>query len=279
MVTGINSADSSDMQLMMAQFYQKLNAADTDGTKGLSLDELSSVDTTNDAGGTAFLKSLTDQFSQLDADGNGQLSSSEISQAKPPTQPMGPPPGLDLGISNTTDSTKTDTSNSTNATSKTSSTQNESIEQMLKKLMSEIFEKLADGISGEKKSSSDSSDSQSKTADSVSTDTNGAKKGVSLSDLSSIKTNTNAGATDFINSLMNDFKNLDTDGDGKLSQSELAALKTNSGAETASSKLGNDLSSLGSTLGSASSAFMGKLISSYQNGNLSNLASSLSLAI
>lgn len=279
MVTGINSADSGDMQLMMAQFYQKLNTADTDGTKGLSLDELSSVDTTRDAGGTAFLKSLSAQFSKLDADGDGQLSSSEIAQAKPPTPPMGPPPGLDLGTSNTTDSAKTGTTGATDATSKTSSTQDESIEQMLKKLMSEIFEKLADGISGEKKSTSDTSDSKSTTVDSVSTDANGSKKGVSLSDLSSIKTNTNAGATEFINSLMNDFKNLDTNSDGKLSQSELAALKSNSGTETASSKLENQLGRLGSSLGNASSAFLGKLISSYQNGNLSNLASSLSLAV
>lgn len=279
MVTGINSATTGEMQLMMAQFYQKLNAADTDGTKGLSLDELSSVDTTKDAGGTAFLKSLTDQFSKLDTNGDGQLNSSEMSQAKPPAPPMGPPPGLDLGTSKTTASTKTGSTGTTEATSKTSSTQDESIEQMLKKLMSEIFEKLADGISGEKKSTSDSSDSKNKTVDSVSTDTNETKKGVTLSDLSSIKTNTNAGATDFINSLMNDFKNLDTNADGKLSQSELAALKSNSGTETASSKLENHLGSLGSTLGNASSAFMGKLISSYQNGNLSNLASSLSLAV
>lgn len=278
MVTGINSANSGEMQLMMAQFYQKLNAVDTDGTKGLSIDELSSIDTTKDAGGTAFLKSLTDEFSKLDADGNGQLNISEIAHAKPPT-PMGPPPGLDLGTSNTTDSTKTGSTSATDATSKASSTQDESIEQMLRKLMSEIFEKLADGISGEKKSTTESSDSTNKAVDSTSTDTNGAKKGVSLSDLSSMKTNTNAGATDFINSLMNDFKNLDANGDGKLSQSELKSLKSNSSAETASSKLGDHLSSFESSLGNASSAFMGKLISNYKNGNLSNLASSLSLAV
>lgn len=99
MVTGINSADSGKMQLMMAQFYQKLNAADTDGTKGLSLDELSSVDTTKDAGQTVFLKSLTEQFNKLDTDSNGQLSISEIAKAKQPA-PMGPPPGLDLNVSN-----------------------------------------------------------------------------------------------------------------------------------------------------------------------------------
>lgn len=277
MVTGINSANSGEMQLMMAQFYQKLNAADVDGTKGLSKDELSSIDT-SDAGGSAFLKSLTDQFSKLDADSNGQLSSSEIAQAKPSVRPMGPPPGLNLESTDEADVTGSVSSTDTTSAA-TSTDSDESIKELLQKLMSEIFEKLADGISGEKKSSSDSSDSTTKPVDLASADTDGVT-GLSTSELSSIKTSNNAGAKDFINSLINDFKSLDKDGNGQLSQREIDALKSSTTkTETASSKLENSLSNLGSNLGSASSAFMGKLISSYQNGNLSNLASSLSLAV
>lgn len=266
MVTGINSADSGDMQLLMAQMYQKLKAADTDSTKGLSKDELSSIGITNDAGGTAFLKSLSAQFDKLDTDSNGQLSASEIASARPPA-PMGPPPGLDLGKSNSTDSTsKVDSTNATDSTSKTSSTENDSIEQMLKKLMSEIFEKLADSISGEQKSNSNASDSSKvKPADLASTD---------------VKTNSNAGAADFINNLVNDFKSIDLDGNGQLSPSEIEALNpNNSTAATATSKLESGLSNLGNSLSSLSSSFAGKLISSYQNGTLSNIASSLSLAV
>ena len=94
MVSKISGNDDT-MQLLMAQLYSKMNAADTDGTSGLSKNELSSVDAGDDVGGSAFLKSLTDQFDELDTDKDGQLSSSEISKAKP-QEPMGPPPGMNL---------------------------------------------------------------------------------------------------------------------------------------------------------------------------------------
>lgn len=98
MVSSISSNSDDSIQLLMAQMFQKMKSADTDGIAGLSKDELSSIDSSNDVGGSAFLKSLTDQFSSLDADKNGQLSSEEISKARP-SEPMGPPPGMDLSSS------------------------------------------------------------------------------------------------------------------------------------------------------------------------------------
>lgn len=95
MVSSINGNNDDSIQALMMQMMQNMSAADTDGTKGLSLEELSSIDTQNDVGGAAFLNSLKEQFESLDADGNGQLSSDEISQARPP-EPMGPPPGMNL---------------------------------------------------------------------------------------------------------------------------------------------------------------------------------------
>ena len=97
MVSSIDSKDDS-MQMLMMQMFQKMKTADTDGTKGLSKDELSSIDAGSDVGGSAFLKSLTDQFDTLDADGNGQLTSDEIAKAHP-REPMGPLPGMNLSSS------------------------------------------------------------------------------------------------------------------------------------------------------------------------------------
>jgi Ca2+-binding EF-hand superfamily protein len=94
MVSSIGSnAGASSIQQMMAEFQRKLQSADTDGTAGLSKEELSSIDTGDDKGGANFLKTLTENFDKLDSDGNGQLSESEIKAAKPP-KPMGPPPGM-----------------------------------------------------------------------------------------------------------------------------------------------------------------------------------------
>lgn len=113
MVSSINGSESSAIQQMMATMFQKMGAADTDGTAGLSKSELSSVDAGSDVGGSAFLKSLTDQFDQIDTDGNGQLSKNEIASAKPHKGAMGPPPGLEIEGVNDTDST----SSSSNGTS------------------------------------------------------------------------------------------------------------------------------------------------------------------
>lgn len=81
MVSGINSTAEDNLQLM-AQMYQKLNKADTDGISGLSKGELSSIETGKDIGKTDFLKKLQEQFDALDTDGNGQLSADEIAKLK-----------------------------------------------------------------------------------------------------------------------------------------------------------------------------------------------------
>lgn len=98
MVAGIGSSDDT-LKTMMTQLFSKMNKADTDGTSGLSKDELSSVNAGEDVGGAAFLSSLEEQFDELDSDKDGQLSFEEISNAKPPAGPMGPPPGMSMGSS------------------------------------------------------------------------------------------------------------------------------------------------------------------------------------
>lgn len=96
MTAGIQSTDTDNLQLMMAQMYQKLNAANTDGISGLSKKELSSINPGEDVGGATFLKSLTEQFDALDKDANGELSAQEIFPSDNLSGQMGPPPGLDL---------------------------------------------------------------------------------------------------------------------------------------------------------------------------------------
>ena len=46
--------------------------------KGLSKDELSSIEAGKGANGSAFINSLTEQFNNLDVDGNGQLSAIQM---------------------------------------------------------------------------------------------------------------------------------------------------------------------------------------------------------
>lgn len=95
MVSAINQNEDS-IQMMMAQLYSKMNAADTDGTAGLSKDELSSVNAGGDDLSNMFLKSLTSQYDKLDEDKDGQLNASEISKALPQEPQLGPPPGMNL---------------------------------------------------------------------------------------------------------------------------------------------------------------------------------------
>lgn len=96
MTVNINSIDTDNIQLMMAQMYQKLNAADTDGVSGLSKKELSSVNVGDDIGGAAFLKTLNEQFDALDKDKNGELTAKEIFPQDLLKKQMGPPPGLEI---------------------------------------------------------------------------------------------------------------------------------------------------------------------------------------
>jgi Ca2+-binding EF-hand superfamily protein len=82
MISNINI--SNNIQQSVAEIYKQMRAADTDGIKGLSKDELSSVDTSKSSEGASFIQTLSDEFDNLDIDENGQLSGSEMSFGKPP---------------------------------------------------------------------------------------------------------------------------------------------------------------------------------------------------
>lgn len=286
MVSSINSSDSNGLQQLMAQMYQKMNSADTDGTKGLSKSELSSVDAGSDVGGAAFLKSLNDQFDSIDADGNGQLSASEISSAKPPQSgiggmgAMGPPPGLEIegSVEETSTKASTDATSSTSSTSSTDSTSSDSIETLLEKLMAKILEEISNV---QKKAESGNSEETKSPKDPISSltasaDTDGTS-GLSLKELSSVDSSSDAGKANFINNLIKNFESIDSNSDGQLSTSEISASKPD-GQTMAVNNASNGLNDLGSSLGSLSSSFVQKLLSSYQNGGLSALASSLNIA-
>lgn len=78
MVASISSTDSNNIKQTIAEMYLKMKAADTDGVKGLSRQELASIDTGGTAAGSAFLHALQEQFDKLDADKNGQISENDM---------------------------------------------------------------------------------------------------------------------------------------------------------------------------------------------------------
>lgn len=78
MVSGINGVDSDSVKKLLADIYNKMSVADTDGAAGLSKSELASVNTNGDIDTAAFQKVFMEQFDKLDADKNGQLSQSEL---------------------------------------------------------------------------------------------------------------------------------------------------------------------------------------------------------
>lgn len=291
MVSSISSSDD-DVQQMMALMLQSMNAADTDGTSGLSKSELSSINAGDDAGGSAFLKSLTDQFDSLDADKNGQLSSEEISDAKPPTEAMGPPPGMAIGSSDNDDASsfvsdlldamdssdatdETASSSSSTDTSNSASTLSDAIEQ----LISSLLESFSEGFDKDSESTRDNSVAQDvvkSVTSAIDADGDGA---VTFEELSSANS---SDISDLSSDLSKNFENYDANSDGKLSAEEMtAAMEKQSNQfsmnELASMGSNDSLKSFGSFLGSSSSLFVQKLISDYQNGGLSNLTSSLSL--
>lgn len=102
MVSAINGYDNDDMlQLMLNNIQPKLDKADTDGVKGLSMDELASVDAKDDS----FLITLKEQFSKIDTDTNGQITTEEIKNSlSAQTQgQMGPPAGMQIQTSDGTE--------------------------------------------------------------------------------------------------------------------------------------------------------------------------------
>ena len=260
MVSSINGTDDESMKQMMALMFQKMGAADTDGTKGLSKSELSSIDAGDDSGGSAFLKSLSDQFDELDTDANGQLSSDEIAKAKPP-EPMGPPPGLAIE----------------------SSDDSSSYSDLLEQIIEASKESFVSSFDDSNDTATDASKAESLIA---SADSDGSS-GLSLDELSSADSSGSNGKTGFVNDLIKNFDNYDLDGDGQLSKSELEtampdgpfsrqeekAIVENSDSNSIFSKFESSLSNLGS------SSLIQKLISSYQSGDFADILSSLNIAV
>ncbi len=98
MVSGITGYDNDDMlQLMLNNIQPKLDKADTDGINGLSADELASIDAKDDG----FLKTLKEQFSKIDTDSNGQITTEEIKNSLSAQNQgqMGPPAGMQIQTS------------------------------------------------------------------------------------------------------------------------------------------------------------------------------------
>lgn len=252
MVSSINAAESSIQQLML-QMYQKMSAADTDGIAGLSKEELSSIDVGNDVGGAGFLQSLTAQFDKIDANGDGQLSAEEIAFAKPSKEPLGPPPGLEL----------------------TSTGSSESTDNIMEKILKKLSEKFTDSY--KKAESGDKSPANAIASLCAKADTDGVK-GLSLDELSAVDTSKDTRQAGFINNLIENFKSIDTDGDGQLSQSELQNAIPKQFSKQEMAAMNNSFGSFGG-LSNLSGNLVQKLLNSYQNGDLSKLVSSLSVAI
>lgn len=279
MLSSISSSAEDSIQLMMAQMLQKMNSADTDGSSGLSKDELSSIDTTGDIGGSAFLKSLVDQFSSLDSNGDGQLSSEEISLAKPP---MGPPPGMEIDSDNDVDSILSGSTETTQKTNSSETTDASGSSDSVKDLLAQLLKKLIDSFTESFGKDSDSSkDAQAKLKSLISsadTDGNGT---LSLDELSSLDTSNNKALAGFVNDLKSHFTTYDTNSDGQLTMTELQSAmpqKQYSAQELAAmADTNSDSSQETTSLGTLSSSLFEKLLSNYQNSSFSTLASALSV--
>lgn len=256
MVSSIGSAEISSMQDILSLMYQKINAADTDGTTGLSKDELSSIDSFEDVGGSQFLKTLKDKFDELDTDANGELSTEEIFVSKD---------AMKAGIQESTDANSS------------SSQQNspESEESIVDKLKEAFLRNFLQGFEKEDETKkSEDAASLSKSAD-----TDGSK-GLSVDELASVKPEEGTKKSEVVDDLIKNFNQYDTNKDGELSQLEIEALSSKQTQSSANSDgKSNFAESVGGTLGNVSSAFVQKLLASYNNGSLSNLTSSLNVAI
>lgn len=78
MVSSINNTGLASIKQVITEMYLKMKAADTDGTNGLSKNELGSIDSGNSVVGKAFLDALQEQFDKIDADENGQISENDM---------------------------------------------------------------------------------------------------------------------------------------------------------------------------------------------------------
>ncbi len=91
-----------------------ISALDSDGDGSLSSDELSALGSSDDS------ERLSELFSQLDADGNGSISSDELAsalQAQRSDGPPPPPPSASSGSSSDSSDSSTTTASSNSASS------------------------------------------------------------------------------------------------------------------------------------------------------------------
>lgn len=273
MLSSIENDASDSIKQMMAQMFQKIGAADTDGKAGISKIELSSVNAGDDVGGAAFLKSLNEKFDELDADADGQLSAKEIASSMPPSEPMGPPPGLEIDSEETGKTLETSAAKSSDDIKQKETNEN---------LMDKIIEAFVNSFTDSYKKKDAGDDSEKAIASLTASANTDGKAGLSLDELASADTSKNGKMSGLVKDLIDNFTTYDKDGDGQLSQSEIkeAMPKQFSKQEMAAMLDQKDkYESFGSLLGSASGKFVQQLLDSYKNGNLSNLASTVSLAL
>lgn len=273
MVSSINT-DSDSIQQMMAVTFQKLNAADTDGIRGLSKAELLSIDSTDGVGGTAFLKSLSEQFDTLDTDGNGQLSSEEIASVKPVDGPMGPPAGMDLGetdenVDAALNISKTEPPDYTAEAEDTTKT-------LMERILAQVLDSFADSYS------KDDTDKAKEAAEAIKSADNDGTKGLSADELTSAIESGDTNLSRLAQDLKSNFGNLDKNGDGELSTSEIEKFLSGnklSRQEMAIASEDSGSSNFSNILSNLSDSFFQKLMDSYKNGDLAKLASSLNIAV
>lgn len=282
MVSKIGNQEDN-MQLMVAQMLQKMQSADTDGTTGLSKAELSSIDTSGNAGGSEFLKSLSNQFDKLDTDGDGELTSNEISMMKPPSGQMGLPAGMEIeGLANSNATSTTATSETdalqqtTTGSTSTTSNSSQSKEATMKDLLDEIMKAAVENFTTNYQKKSDGDKDDASVAAMKAADTDG-KSGLSVKELSSIDTSKDTKKADFVNNLINNFTKYDSNSDGQLSANEIAASRSDINSSASNSGILNSATTNG--LKNLSEEFISKMLNDYKNGGLSNLTSSLNIAV
>lgn len=284
MTSSISMNSSDNIHLLMAQMYQKMNAADTDGIKGLSENELSSISSNDDSGSNAFLKSLSDQFDSLDSDGNGQLTTQEIASAVPPKGQMGPPPGMSIESSGDSSSSgkvsgsvsSSDSLSNITTTSTTETSKATSIEELIEKLIKEALDSFASTFdkSNKNDTSKAKEDEVKSLVSSADTDENGS---LSLSELTSAE-KSDSNDSSLINDLISNFNSYDSDGDGQLSVSELnSAIPNKEYSLHDLGKIAQAMKENASSLGFSSSNFVQNLLSNYKSMDLSGLGATIGL--
>lgn len=100
MVSNVN-ADNNDVMQFIVNSMRGTSAANAGQNIGAANASGSSSATKSD-----FLSCLENNFSKLDSDKNGQISKDELTNYVKNQKPMGPPPGLNIENSDSTNSTQ-----------------------------------------------------------------------------------------------------------------------------------------------------------------------------